>query len=925
MRKWIFILVTLGALFFLGSCNAPKPDCAIDEMVAPVISSPAMWGVVDSLTPTLTWTNPGPCNPSGYTIRLMTGPFFDDEVAGKTSTTSWTVESPLQPATEYAWAVNPFVGETLGPVAGRSYFFTGPMCAAGDLLAPTLLQPDNGSIITELNPSLIWDYPGNCLPQGYSVQLSNSLNFDGSPLNGGTGNPSTRWSPGHDLVDCQRYFWRIRGMAEDIIVGPNSPVFTFRVDTAGTCGPESSAMIRGVVWRDTCGQPELGPIPDPPPVGCISLPGGGIAANGVQDPWEDWKGIEDVVVRLSEGACPSAVAMRDVPTLADGTFAFYMVNPGTYCVSVDSLNPINTSILIPGGWSAPAGSISGSVASQTVTVAAGDDNTGTAFGWDDQYEPGWGYYGFVSGIVWHDLCSVQPGDPIPAVLPDGCVLDGSIVHADGIRQPGEPGIAGIVVDIGFGDCPSSGLVSTVTDAEGHFSFPPLPPLPYCININAEDETNASILLPGRWTKVPSGHMGYTFWPIALYGEQVRNDIEFGWDYDDLPAPGAKAAVSGVVWHDLCSANPADPVPAVLPSGCAVDAWGVVHADGIRQPGEPGIPGVEVTIGNGPCPSSGLDSAITDANGAYSFSSLPSGKYCIAVPMGDVSSNHDLLMPGSWTVNGSGHEGWAYLAVGINPGTILTGNDFGWDYDNLPSAHPPYFKLHVNAFCRRGPDPAFEALTSLENGLIAPVEGVNNDLTWYLLRLPGGNGVIDPEPPSLDFSLQGGEVGIIDPDPPTFPSPSEMDVFCWVMGDTGSLFGDLISLPVHPSPPTPTPVPDTSGPSITDISTSETPVYYPITRCGATTLTITAKVEDPSGVKNVTLTYRYKTSRHTGAWRTVSMTLVEGVYSATIDVGSEALPDMNYLNGTLDYKISAGDNLGNESETSLRSVTVLYCK
>jgi len=176
--KGYFVLA--GAILLLlasSGCSLPMPTpglptCPTAGLQAPVLTGPAMWSVVASLEPSLTWSYPDPaCNPQGYAIDLRTGPLFTDHLGGGTGnpSTSWGPGSPLQPGKEYEWGVQAINGTTLGPPAGYDYFFTGPMCDTAALAAPNLLQPANGAIINELDPSLIWQYPDACLPQGYRV------------------------------------------------------------------------------------------------------------------------------------------------------------------------------------------------------------------------------------------------------------------------------------------------------------------------------------------------------------------------------------------------------------------------------------------------------------------------------------------------------------------------------------------------------------------------------------------------------------------------------------------------------------------------------------------------------------------------------------------------------------------------------------
>jgi hypothetical protein len=74
--------------------------------------------------------------------------------------------------------------------------------------------------------------------------------------------------------------------------------------------------------------------------------------------------------------------------------------------------------------------------------------------------------------------------------------------------------------------------------------------------------------------------------------------------------------------------PATPTP-VLGKISGV-AFHDVNGDGSKGGGEPGGSGWTVSIGNGACSSSGLATTTTSSSGAYSFSNLGAGTYCVSV-------------------------------------------------------------------------------------------------------------------------------------------------------------------------------------------------------------------------------------------------------------------------------------------------------
>jgi len=80
---------------------------------------------------------------------------------------------------------------------------------------------------------------------------------------------------------------------------------------------------------------------------------------------------------------------------------------------------------------------------------------------------------------------------------------------------------------------------------------------------------------------------------------------------------------------------------------------------------------------------------------------------------------------------------------------------------------PVFVLIKNANCRFGPDVVFDVVNSSLAGASVPIEGKNEDGTWWLVRLPNGD-------------------------------------LCWMSGLTGNPNGNLGNVPFVQSPATPIP-------------------------------------------------------------------------------------------------------------------------
>ncbi len=147
--------------------------------------------------------------------------------------------------------------------------------------------------------------------------------------------------------------------------------------------PLGDSSLSGLVWHDLCAVP-YGSTTTPPP-GCISLPGGGFAADGIYDPSEP--GIEGVKVKVFGGACPAlpVAPAAEIYTDVNGEFTVGGLEAGTWCVVVDALETPNDTILIPGSWTYPDRNANPS--QFEVVLGAAEDAVDINFGWDYQFLP----------------------------------------------------------------------------------------------------------------------------------------------------------------------------------------------------------------------------------------------------------------------------------------------------------------------------------------------------------------------------------------------------------------------------------------------------------------------------------------------------------------------------------------------------------
>ena len=160
--------------------------------------------------------------------------------------------------------------------------------------------------------------------------------------------------------------------------------------------------------------------------------------------------------------------------------------------------------------------------------------------------------------------------------------------------------------------------------------------------------------------------------------------------------GAGAAVapgiSGFVWHDLCTQTGTTVDPAATPAeGCVAAPGGAtLQADGVRDAGEPGIPGVTITLFAGDCTAAAPGDEIvttTDESGAFRFEGLSPDTYCVFLDT-TTEANVAALEEGVITFPISNGVPTNSITVTLEEGAALEDVDFGFDFRFLPVAAAP---------------------------------------------------------------------------------------------------------------------------------------------------------------------------------------------------------------------------------------------
>jgi uncharacterized repeat protein (TIGR01451 family) len=375
-------------------------------------------------------------------------------------------------------------------------------------------------------------------------------------------------------------------------------------------------------------------------------------ANGLQDPGEP--GINGVRVYLDlngngswEPGEPNSV------TSGNGSYVIGNLNPGTYAVRVDSPT-------LPGGATQTYDLNGGLDHAATVTLIAAESRSDLDFGYRGNQS--------IGDLVWEDT----DGNGFLAIHD---VYSGriDINNSGGASNADDGWIGGIQIINGYIDLNGSGSISAADAGtyQGYTVISGALDISRDGSISAADSAAAEIGVPnvrvyldinGNGTFDSATEPSATTGTDGIYsiGNLVNGTYTVRVDTTTLPA-------SYVQTYDLTSPASDHQASVELSGSSRLDAdfgyrndasigdcvWNDRNANGVKDPGEPGIEGVLVYIdsnGNGGFDQGSERFAITDVNGYYLIDNLPAGSYSVRVEISTLpqgaTPTHDLDGVGS---------------------------------------------------------------------------------------------------------------------------------------------------------------------------------------------------------------------------------------------------------------------------------------
>jgi len=269
------------------------------------------------------------------------------------------------------------------------------------------------------------------------------------------------------------------------------------------------------------------------------------------------------------------------------------------------------------------------------------------------------------------LPQVAQGETVDVQAAAGATLGDHIwvdTNGNGVQDGGEPGKAGVQVKL-FTDCAGNTLVGTKTsNVNGDYSFTGLAAGEYYLRVYPPT--------------------GYTFTAMdAILDDDYDSDIDesgFSWC---LTVAG-QSEISNVDIGLVTTGGPtATATPTATPVMASLGdlAWVDSNNNGVKDIGEPGLPGVQVKLFTDCSGNTLVGTTATNANGNYVFNNLAAGEYYLRViaPTGYHFTLQDAILDDDYDSD-IDTDGFSWC-LNVDAGAQITNVDIGLIANGVPTA------------------------------------------------------------------------------------------------------------------------------------------------------------------------------------------------------------------------------------------------
>ena len=244
------------------------------------------------------------------------------------------------------------------------------------------------------------------------------------------------------------------------------------------------------------------------------------------------------------------------------------------------------------------------------------------------------------------------------------------------QDAGEPGLAGVTVLLknAVGDT----IGTRVTDSEGNYMFNNLPPGEYTVEIDptslpAGIAQTTNPVLPGA--DFGNQSLPYT---VNLAPGETNLTADFGYIWEDPNGNTGTAALGDRVWADTNGNGIQDPSEAGL-AGVELTIYNDSDGDGVIEPGID-LPFANAVDQNG---VTGTGTTTTESDGSYIFSELPNDAYIVVVNPATVPTGYTQTGdPDDFGQLASSPDNQLTTPIVMEPGDDYLNVDFGYQPDPL---------------------------------------------------------------------------------------------------------------------------------------------------------------------------------------------------------------------------------------------------